>query len=1072
MFQEELSELTEAQGAETRGLAGPDAWTRGTGRVDSRDRTRGRLTCAQSAFLQEKQVMDLFMILTGIITLMAANLKMCHCADSALFPPLHVTLSTDLRQQRVSLEWNASHEAHNRELKMLFQIEVGQTEKMTIIWTGNYSTTLTKAPAPLKWSWDSDLPLECVSLSLRIRSIVDDERFPDSHIWSKWSPWNTVWGLETSNWKQPVFPNDKTVEKGSNISFCCIAGNGLKVINITYNDIPYPLVNLNNRTTVITVKNVSLSTAYGTNIICLLSNEHYRGTVLFVSTPPDKPKNLSCETQDLKTLSCKWSPGKLSNLSGARSTTYSLSEWHSNTTFKCSSRDSCSWNIDSRQNIYNFTLTAENLLGKRHANLILDVTHKVHPISPTNLTPMLDSTNATWIQLCWSMQSDYKPLKLLCQIEARNIRTNEIKLHNTTTEGKTSSDLYLADINGLHPFTNYTLRIRCGTAVHFWKWSDWSGSVTFTTREAVPALGPDFWREVNYGNGGRNVTLYWKPLTDSEANGNIIFYNITWEALDANVQPENKQIPPSLNRTRIFLDTRPYRIRIVAINAVSSSPASELRIPGVVQRRQAQDDIKEERVTGSGNGIHISWKPSPTATGGYVVDWCNYPRTPNCDFQWKKYSPGTSSAVIQSDHFHPGIQYKFRVYASYADGERLMEKKTGYSKELAPVIKDSLSIVENRPNSFTLTWDQYSNDETQRGFISGYHLYLKSKQDACHLAESETIAIPDGSTACKFTIRNPEENIFTVRHLKPKTKYSVALVAVTAGGESSIDFSRDVETIFDSDAVILAVLLPLIIGSVTAMVLLALGFWKRKWLKDILYPQIPDPNKSKIMMANSIKVTSVSTVLNPEDCIPQKLEVVKRAAGGKPQSINGKSSTDSDHYVDPLSEENLNFAAGEISASPGYISFEKPHVEVKPTTPGTDARCSFENLTYASQDEQDPLFTFFEQETSETNNMQIIPGSLYQPQIQLQPYTALTDKVCCPNTPSYLSSIGDVSMYVGQTEVPFCKLKEMQGASVEDQCSSYKAQPDFKLERVQTVTGQDSSSEASPASTHSDMFLL
>lgn len=1016
--------------------------------------------------------MDLSVILAEIIILVAANLKMCQCTGSALFPPLHVTLSTDLRRQRVSLEWNVSHEAHNRELKMLFQIEVGRTEKMTIIWTGNYSTTLTKAPAPLKWSWDSDLPLECVSHSLRIRCIVDDERFPDSHIWSKWSPWNTVWGLDTSNRKQPVYPNDKTVEKGSNISFCCIAGNGLQVINFTYNDIHYPLVNLNNRTTVITVKNVSLSTAYGTNIICFLSNEQYRGTVLFVSTPPDKPKNLSCETQDLKALSCRWSPGKLSNLSGVRSTTYSLFEWYSQTTSNCSSRDSCSWNIDSRQKIYNFTLTAENLLGKRHANLIMDVTHKVHPFSPTNLTPTLDSTNATWIQLCWSMPSDYKTLKLLCQIEARNIRTNETKSYNTKTEGKTSSDLYRADINGLQPYTNYTLRIRCGTSVHFWKWSDWSGSVTFTTREAVPALGPDVWREVNHENGGRNITLYWKPLTDSEANGKIIFYNITLEALDTNVQPENKLIPPSLNRTQIFLDSRPYRIRIVAVNAVSSSPASELRIPGVMQHWHAQEDIKEERVTGAGDGIHISWKPNPTATEGYVVDWCNYPRTPNCDFQWKKYSPGTLSAVMQSDHFHPGIRYKFRVYASYADGERLMEKKTGYSKELAPVIKYSLNIVENRPNSFTLTWDQYSNDETQRGFISGYHLYIKSKQDACHLVESETLALPDGSLACKFTIRNPEENIFTVRRLKPKTKYSVALVAITAGGESSIDFLRDVETIFNSEAVILAVLLPLIIGSIAALVLLALGFWKRKWLKDIMYPQIPDPNKSKIMMANTIKGSSVSAVLNPEDCIPQKLEVVKREAGERLQSSIGNPSTDSDHYEDPLTEENLNFVVGEISTSPGYISFEKPQVEAKPTSPGKDSRCSFENLTYVPQDEHDPLFTFFEQETSETNNMQIIPDLLYQPQIQQQPYTALTDKVCCPNTPSYLSSIENESKYVAQTEVPFCKLKELQDTSVKDQFSSYKAQPDFKLEQVQTVTGQDSSSEASPASTHSDMFLL
>ncbi|XP_069077427.1 oncostatin-M-specific receptor subunit beta isoform X1 [Pleurodeles waltl] len=1011
--------------------------------------------------------MDLFLIRTGIIIWAAANLKMCQCSGSALFPPSHVTLSSDFRQQRVSLSWNVSHEAHDKELKMLFQIEVGQTEKMTIIWTGNYRTTLSKVPEPLKWNWVSDLPLECVSHSLRIRSIVDDERFPDN-TWSKWSIWNTVWGLDTSNRKHPVFPNDKTVEKGSNISFCCIAGTGLQVINMTYNDIPYPLVNLNNRTSVITVKNVSLSTTYGANIICLLSNGQYRGTVLFVSTPPDKPKNLSCETQDLKALSCRWSPGKLSNLSGVRSITYSLFEWHSQATYKCSSRDSCSWSTGSRQKIYNFTLTAENPLGKRHANLILDVTHKVHPIPPTNVTPILDSTNVTWIQLYWSMPVDYKTLKLLCQVEARNSRTNETKSHNTTIMGKTSSELYLTDLDGLQPYTHYTLRIRCGAAEHFWKWSEWSRRVTFTTGEAEPILGPEIWREVYHKNGERNVTLYWKPLTDSEANGKILYYNITWEALDTNVQPKNKRIPASLNRTQIFIDTRPYRVRIFANNAVSSSPESELRIPGVTQ----DEDIKEERVIGAGDGIRISWKPNLAATKGYVVDWCNYPRTPNCDFQWKKYSPDTLSVVIQSDHFHPGIRYTFRVYASYEDGERLIEKKTGYTKELAPVIKDSLSILENHPNSFTLAWDQYSNDETQRGFISGYYVCIKSKQDACHLEESEALALPDGSTACKFTIRNPEENMFTVRHLKPRTKYSIALVAVTAGGESSIDFLREVETIFDSEAVILAVLLPLIIGSASALVLLALGFWKRKWLKDILYPQIPDPNKSKIMMGDTIKGSSGKVVLNLEDCIPQKLEVVKREAGEELQSSNKNVSTDTDCCDDPLMEENPTFAVGEMSTNPGYVSFETSQLGVNPTPPGTDLRCNFENHTYVSQDEHDPVFTFFEQETSETNNMKIIPGLLYQPQTQPQPYTALTDKLCCPNIPSCLSSTEDESKYLEQTNVPSFKLIELQDPSFKDQCSSYKAQSDFKLERVQSVTGQDSSPEASPVSTHSEMFLL
>ena len=47
-------------------------------------------------------------------------------------------------------------------------------------------------------------------------------------------------------------------------------------------------------------------------------------------------------------------------------------------------------------------------------------------------------------------------------------------------EGTGLKSLILAD---LQPFTKYTARVRCGSHDHFYKWGDWSDSITFTTRE-------------------------------------------------------------------------------------------------------------------------------------------------------------------------------------------------------------------------------------------------------------------------------------------------------------------------------------------------------------------------------------------------------------------------------------------------------------------------------------------------------------------------------------------------------------------------------------------------------------
>lgn len=43
---------------------------------------------------------------------------------------------------------------------------------------------------------------------------------------------------------------------------------------------------------------------------------------------------------------------------------------------------------------------------------------------------------------------------------------------------------YTAQLNALHPYTKYQFRVRCSAADHFWRWSDWSGTLEYTTLEA------------------------------------------------------------------------------------------------------------------------------------------------------------------------------------------------------------------------------------------------------------------------------------------------------------------------------------------------------------------------------------------------------------------------------------------------------------------------------------------------------------------------------------------------------------------------------------------------------------
>ncbi|MEE6458074.1 hypothetical protein FKM82_000168 [Ascaphus truei] len=803
--------------------------------------------------------MDLFMGLQSdiIFLLLVLNLKIHHCKEpKGSFVPLNLKIYNDLSRQRLFLEWNVSDPAYESGLEIIFHIQVSRAEKNIIIWNENYSTIPSKTNKTMRWSWDSDMPLECVSHSVRIRSAVAGNNFTRNKKWSMWSPWKTNSGVDTFDNVQPlVYPVDKIVNKGSNVSFCCIAGKNQKVLHMSYNGIPYPASYTNNRTFVITVKNVSMTNSRGTNVFCKLSSNPSRGTVLFVSKAPDEPKNISCQTQDIKTLTCVWSPGEKSSLSGVRSPKYTLYEWFSQKSSSCS-RDSCIWSIERNQQIYNFTLTAENHLGKRAVNIVVDVTQRVHPLAPTDL--VANHLSATHVLLNWSLKANYTVLLLLCQIELhRSYRF--LELRNTTIKGETSSSLYSVSLDQLQPYTNYTLRIQCMEASYLQRWSKWSEKLMIRTQEAVPTAALDIWREVN------------KHLPAFHANGNIVFYDVTWQRLDDISETQSNTYPALQNSTQIIIGRQAYLISITARNAAGSSPPSEIRIPAIAENQI--ENIKEERIYGKDGGIYISWQPVPSAFHGYIVDWCNFPRSQHCDFQWKKFNSSINGDVIKSSAFTPGVRYDFRIYGSKKDGEYLLEERTGYIKELASSVKTPVKIIKIEPDALTMTWDPHRKDESQRGFISGYYVYLKTSEGICDLKESAE-HIPLGqSTVCRFSIPNPEEKSFTINQLRPNTKYEVAVVSVTGGGESAVEFSK-ADTSSDTRAVILVIVLSVIIFSIMALMLLIMGYWKRKWLKDLCYPDIPDPHKSRVLSLGVLKGNADSHVMTPSRCIVQNLETV------------------------------------------------------------------------------------------------------------------------------------------------------------------------------------------------------
>ncbi|XP_061472830.1 oncostatin-M-specific receptor subunit beta isoform X2 [Rhineura floridana] len=766
-----------------------------------------------------------------------------------VFQPRNFKVSMKRPLQQLLLEWEVDSEAYSSGIEMVFNIQVNRTEENNIGWTENYTTALNTSNRLLKWSWFSEVALECVTHAVRIRSTV-----MSSEIWSNWSPWEIVDGLNVlDDSKNYILPEDKVIEEGSNIIFCCIAKKNEKVTKHFLYGIERNQTSLQRRVT-FTAKNVQLSNEGGHNIECDFSDGRRSGTVLYVTRQPDQPNDLICETEDMIDLKCSWDPGQINTyyFSFCKAS-FTLSDV-SGKTINCYQRI-CSFKIDKP--IYTLTLKSKNCLGERHAHSSFEVVHRVHPVAPSDLSAK--SLNATSIQITWHLSYIKGKLLLLCQIHG-SYYGGEIQYNITV---KNSNGLHHSTLDELQPYTNYTFRVRCGAAVMpFWKWSEWSKDATNQTHETAPSGRLDIWRDINPCLEKCNITVFWKVPPGLHAYGKIRKFEISWEKLEEPIVPHHVDLNPTWNNYTVPIESSSYKISVSARNSVNSSAPAVIVILAAEENGYVNCSY-ENTINNTANGIYISWKPQ-NRFDGYVVDWCNYPKSHPCDFQWKKFGENDSSALITPDAFSSGVRYTFRVYGSLGDETHLLEKKAKYLEESEPTCDPVLEISAVTSNSFTITWKFDHLNESHPGFIRGYNVYLKMEQGNCSLPEFEPL--PDNPAVCAHTITDLKEKKFTVRHLKPNTIYQATVQAYSVNHKKISNYFSTVTTQSDGNWW-LHLLLPLVI--VPLMLIFCVCIWKSEFMTNCL--RIPHPHVNVLKVAQ----WNVGTI-KISDIPPSTLQVIEK----------------------------------------------------------------------------------------------------------------------------------------------------------------------------------------------------
>ncbi|XP_075040323.1 leukemia inhibitory factor receptor [Mixophyes fleayi] len=794
-------------------------------------------------------------------------------ADVVYVPhtPEILSLVADYQSDVLSVEWTVDSSSFLDHVDVRWEINVLRGEKLLLAKNETFMKSWDPSTTVFRWNWTSDFPLNCTSHSVRIQCYSYETSYYGRIRPSDWSVIKTVNG---SSAEDMIFPDDRVVLVGSNITFCCKVSKGSTVKSVYFVSPNYPLIDLgSDSSSGVQLVNVKMSPSSGDNLVCSSTEEDYlAGTVVFVGYPPDKPQDFDCEARHLRTINCTWKVGRATGLYGKeRGTTYTLYERFSGINVSCTGNKedkveyNCSYDVKKEQDLHDFLLIATNPLGTSDASLAINVTERIHPLPVEELS--VHNINSAKVSISWLLPGQFTATNLLCEVQIKK-NHDEIEKRNTSINGLKDSR-YHYEIDNLHPFQVYGFCVRCSSQDHFWKWGDWSSEMRHTTLPAAPSE-LDIWREIMQSPDGRVITVYWKHLAVKDAKGKVTSYNVTWKPLKSNGEYQHTQLSADLNRTCINItgsDDRDYEISVQATNSAGSSTPS--RITTV----QLSSDVQLERTVGERTGMNITWSPDSNVTCGYIVKWIPSSHPQDSDLLWKRYSSDVTSAFLRSHDFQAGVRYNVSLYGCKKKKHQILKRMTGYSQELTPKVAPNFTVQETTFSSIVVRWEPIAEDDLC-GFLQGYLVYVVKHQNESAYAE---ILDLDHHPEKKIkNITDPSVRLLKIEDLQSGTSYQLGLRAYTRGGEGPIK-SSTVATKDNAIGLIFAILVPVVVAVVLGIVTSTICYQKREWIKETFYPDIPNPENSKALQFQKNVTEGNKTIktLEMNPCTPNSVEVVE-----------------------------------------------------------------------------------------------------------------------------------------------------------------------------------------------------
>ncbi|XP_008416333.1 leukemia inhibitory factor receptor isoform X1 [Poecilia reticulata] len=666
------------------------------------------------------------------------------CGDFGSLPPKPNIRNFNANQSLV-VSWPRNRGASESDV---YEIQISRTKSRTIIYNRNVSVP-TRDSGWSTLTWSSDLPLECVDHSVRIRSFCHQTAA------GPWSNWVTIHGARAAD-ESLMFPSGRILKEGSSATLCCVPPVGVNITGITLRKVSYPLLNIGDGVQAILMTNLTIPNTLIKRLFfsCVDSTGNSNVVENFISFPPQKPRNLNCTTSDMTSITCMWDPGRKRDQHDRNNQTHKLYIENTGQAHVCCQPPSCTFPAVPQQQEYNIRLKVEDHLGEETATYSFNISDRVSPV--LELARVIPGV--TDVSLIWTVEGNLTQNKLLCQVSAANDTNRELPCSS-------EDGLCKVRLDGLRPNRTYSAKVRC--SINGRLWGQWTEPVSFTTLVTL-----DLWRRIESKPDSdiRNVTLLWKPPATATPV-KIQSYAVQWSQ-EGQTVAELKDSGQS--QAVVLIGPSRCNFTVQAVLSTGSSISARIIIP-------AKDDSEippvKKRLNRTADGFHLWWNEQTSVTCGHTVEWCIMGSKEPCTLQWMKVPKGNNT-FLPAGYFKPELRYSFDIYGCTDHGDKLLETQTGYIQESRYVEPPRIiQPVKRTYASVTLEWHYDEDDPGQRAFITGYLVTVQEVQTDTSLGHAATLF--------NVSVSNPRQKSVTMEGLQQDQEYVCSVRALTTVGPGS-----------------------------------------------------------------------------------------------------------------------------------------------------------------------------------------------------------------------------------------------------------------------------------------------